>query len=79
MNWIIILILNNIMPVFIVHGFMGYLLYGKQGFLYGILPDIIGFGPYFYRLLKDFKYNPNDTLLDIIDHKKMNNQDWYLY
>ena len=37
------------MPAFIVHGFIGYLVYGKMGFYLGILPDIIGFGYYFSR------------------------------
>ena len=67
------------MPLFIIHGFMGYSLYGNEGFLMGILPDIIGFGPYFFRLFRDYKYNPNDKLLDIVDPKKMSDTDWYLY
>jgi len=67
------------MPAFIVHGLIGYFLYGNEGFLMGILPDIIGFTPYFYRLFRDYKYNQNDKLLDIVDPKKMTDNDWYLY
>ena len=67
------------MPAFIIHGFMGYLLYGKQGFAYGILPDIIGFGPYFFRLLRDYKYNRKNKITDIIDSEKMEKTDWFLY
>jgi len=67
------------MPAFIIHGLIGYSLYGNKGFIMGILPDIIGFTPYFYRLFRDYKYNPNDKLLDIVDPKKMSDTDWYLY
>jgi len=35
------------MPLFIIHGLIGYSLYGNEGFIMGILPDIIGFTPYF--------------------------------
>ena len=36
------------MPAFIVHGLIGYMLYDIKGFIYGMLPDIIGFGYYFF-------------------------------
>ena len=67
------------MPAFVVHGFMGYLLYGYEGLLYGLLPDIIGFGSFFYRIFKDYSYDPGDKITDIIDSKKMTKQDWFLY
>ena len=67
------------MPAFFVHGFMGYLLYGYEGLLYGLLPDIIGFGSFFYRIFKDYSYDPRDKITDIIDSKKMTKKDWFLY
>ena len=67
------------MPAFVVHGFMGYLLYGYEGLMYGLLPDIIGFGSFFYRIFKDYSYDPRDKITDIIDSKKMTKQDWFLY
>ena len=67
------------MPAFIIHGLIGYSLYGNEGFIMGILPDIIGFTPYFFRLFRDYKYNPQDKLLDIVDPNKMSDTDWYLY
>jgi hypothetical protein len=44
------LIVNNICLFFLVHG---YLLFGKEGFLYGLLPDL-GFTPYFSRLFMTY-------------------------
>ena len=67
------------MPAFIIHGLIGYFLYGKEGFFMGILPDIIGFTPYFYKLFRDYKYNPTHKLLDIVDPNKMTDTDWKLY
>jgi hypothetical protein len=66
------------MPFFLVHGYMGYLLFGKEGFLYGLLPDL-GFTPYFSRLFMTYKYNKNHKITDIISSKKMNTMDWSLY
>ena len=67
------------MPLFIIHGLIGYSLYGNEGFLMGILPDIIGFTPYFLKLFRDYKYNPLHELLDIVDPNKMSDTDWNLY
>ena len=58
------------MPAFIAHGFMGYLLYGYEGLFYGLLPDIIGFGPFFYRILKDYSLDPKDSLIEKIHSDK---------
>ena len=63
---------NNIMPAFVVHGFMGYLLYGYEGLFYGLLPDIIGFGPFFYRIFEDYSFDPRDSLIEKIHSDKTN-------
>ena len=39
------------MPAFFVHGLIGYMLYDMKGLIYGMLPDIIGFGYYFLDYL----------------------------
>jgi len=67
------------MPAFFVHGLIGYMLYDMKGLIYGMLPDIIGFGYYFFRLFMNYKFNKNDSLLKIISPKKMNTLDWNLY
>ena len=67
------------MPAIIVHGLIGYILYDKIGLIYGLLPDLIGFGYYFLRLFMDYKFNKNDSLLKIISPNKMNTLDWKLY
>lgn len=67
------------MPAFFVHGIIGYMLYDMNGLIYGILPDLIGFGYYFFRLFMNYKFNKNDSLLKIISPKKMNTLDWELY
>lgn len=72
------------MPVIIIHGIIGYLLYDMKGLIYAILPDLIGFGYYFFRLLMNYKKYINDNILKIlsfknISPKKMNTLDWYLY
>lgn len=66
------------MPAFIVHGYMGYLLFGKEGLIYGMLPDL-AFTPYFYNTIMKSKYNINDKIIDIFNSKKMNKMDWSLY
>lgn len=67
------------MPAFFVHGLIGYILYDKIGLFYGLLPDLIGFGYYFFRLFMNYKFNKNDSLLKIISPNKMNTLDWKLY
>ena len=58
------------MPAFFVHGLIVYILYDMKGLIYGILPDLIGFGYYFFRLFMNYKFNKNDSLLKIISPKK---------
>ena len=74
------------MPAFIVHGFIGYLVYGKMGFYLGILPDIIGFGPYFLRAFYNHLFYEDDMLKKLMEQKSpkagleyMNETDWLLY
>ena len=67
------------MPAIVVHGLIGYILFDMKGVVYGILPDLIGFGYYFLRLFMDYKFNKNDSLLKIISPNKMNTLDWNLY
>ena len=74
------------MPAFIVHGFIGYLVYGKMGFYLGILPDIIGFSYYFLRVFIDYLSGKTELLKELVDQKSpnvglqyMNHIDWYLY
>ena len=38
------------MPSVITHGIIGYILFGFKGLIVSIIPDIIGFGYYFYRM-----------------------------
>ena len=65
------------MPLFLVHGFTGYLLNNEKGFLYGILPDIISFSLFFYRHFK--KYDLDMNIINKIHSKDMTNIDWFLY
>lgn len=74
------------MPSFIVHGFIGYLVYGKMGFYFGILPDLIGFSYYFLRVLIDYLRGNREPATELIDQaspkaglKYMNDTDWFLY
>ena len=57
------------MPAFIVHGFIGYLVYGKMGFYLGILPDIIGFGYYFLRVLIDYLSGKEELLKELMEQE----------
>ena len=54
---------------------MDYLLYGYEG----LLPDIIGFGPVFYKIFKDYSFDPKDSLIGKIHSDKMTKRDWFLY
>ena len=68
------------MPAFLIHGFIGYLFFGKKGFYFGILHDLIGFSYYFLRLF--INYKPEYLSLDIreiIHPNKMNEIDHFLY
>lgn len=74
------------MPAFIVHGFIGYLVYGKMGFYLGILPDIIAFSFYFLRVLYNHLFHEDDMLIKLMNQKTpkagleyMNDIDWFLY
>lgn len=67
------------MPAFFVHGYMGYLLYGYEGLLYGMLPDIIGFSHYFYKLFKNYSFDLQKNIVDEIHSNKMTDMDWMLY
>ena len=55
------------MPSFIVHGFIGYLVYGKMGFYLGILPDLIGFSYYFLRVSIDYLTGDSGPTTELID------------
>ena len=74
------------MPSIMAHGLMGYLLYGKYGLLYSMLPDMIGFTRYFIRLLYNYYLNgiPDYYFKGIPDKRwmpkdKMDNLDNLLY
>jgi len=70
------------MPSFISHAIIGYLLFGQSGAIYGILPDVVGFLPYFAKIgldqgmitLKELK-----KWGDIFPQSKMSPNDWLLY
>ncbi len=68
------------MPSFITHGIMGYVLFGYQGLIMGIMPDIIGLTRYFYNLLfihKTIDFNKPPEERAPLD--KMDKLDWLLY
>lgn len=67
------------MPAVFIHGFIGYILFGNIGIFYSILPDIIGFTRFFYKLFKQYKYIPNQNISDIIHSSNMDYYDWFLY
>lgn len=74
------------MPAFVVHGLIGYLVYGKMGFYLGILPDIIGFSYYFLRVFVDYLSGREELVKELLDQKSpdaglqyMNNLDWIIY
>ena len=63
------------MPAFIVHGLIGYLVYGKMGFYLGILPDIIGFSYYFLRVFVDYLSGKEELVKELsVKVKKTNNE-----
>ena len=68
------------MPSVITHGIIGYILFGFKGLIISIIPDIIGFGYYFYRMFfieKTINFNKSVYTWAPID--KMNKLDWFLY
>lgn len=55
------------MPSILSHGIIGYLLFGKKGFLIGILPDLIGNAFFTLKTMDRYDtYNP----LKVIGHAK---------
>ena len=70
------------MPSFISHAIIGYLLFGKSGAIYGVLPDIIGFTPYISKIImKHGMIYPNEIfkITRIFPQTKMSSMDWLLY
>lgn len=72
------------MPSFISHGIIGYLLFGKRGIYYSIIPDIVGFTYYFVRMfLKidylNLKFEDIVRWENIFPQSEMNQFDWLLY
>jgi len=68
------------MPSAITHGIIGYILFGFKGLIISIIPDIIGFGYYFYRMFfieKTINFNKSVYTWAPID--KMSKLDWFLY
>ena len=68
------------MPSVITHGIIGYILFGFKGLILSIIPDIIGFGYYFYRMFfieKTINFNKSVYTWAPID--KMSKLDWFLY
>ena len=39
------------MPSIITHGIIGYILFDWKGLLLSLIPDIVGFSYYFYKLI----------------------------
>lgn len=68
------------MPSVISHAIIGYLLFQEKGLFYSILPDLIGFGPYFLKLGINYKrLNFHKKLINIVPMSKMKKNDWFLY
>jgi len=68
------------MPSFITHGIIGYVLFGYQGLIMGMAPDIIGLTRYFYNLLFIHKtIDLNKTPEERAPLDKMDKLDWFLY
>ena len=68
------------MPSIISHAIIGYLLFQQRGLFYSILPDIIGFGPYFTKLGLNYKdINFKKKMITWAPISKMNKNDWFLY
>ena len=68
------------MPSFISHGIIGYQLFGYKGLIAGILPDLLGFSYYTYKLAFvhktfDLKKQPPEW----VPIDKMTETDWLLY
>ena len=68
------------MPSVFSHAIIGYLLFQEKGIIYSILPDIIGFGPYFLKLGSNYKnLNFKKKIINIAPMSKMVENDWFLY
>ena len=68
------------MPSVITHGIIGYLLFGYKGLIISIIPDILGFGYYFYRMyFIEETIGFNKPVNEWAPMDKMNNSDWILY
>ena len=68
------------MPSVITHGIIGYILFGFKGLIISIIPDIIGFGYYFYRMFFIEKtINFNKSVYNWAPIEKMSKLDWFLY
>ena len=68
------------MPSLISHGIIGYILFGYKGLIISIIPDIIGFIYYFYKLFFIHKTIDFDKPFDKwIPIDKMDKLDWFLY
>jgi len=76
-------IVINKMPSFLSHAIISYLIFGKRGAIYSILPDLVGFSYCFGKIFYTFQEIPTiDTLLrwgDIFPQSEMQDFDWFLY
>ena len=68
------------MPSVIFHGIIGYIFFGFNGLLLSLIPDIVGFIGYFYKLIfVDKTIFKKDKLIEKIPMSKMSRWDWLLY
>lgn len=68
------------MPSIITHGIIGYLLFDWKGLLLSLIPDIVGFSYYFYKLIfVDKTLFRKGDLMDKIPMEKMSKWDWLFY
>jgi len=68
------------MPSFMSHGIIGYQLFGYKGLIAGILPDLLGFSYYTYKLAFVHKtFDFKKTLSEWVPIDKMTETDWLLY
>ena len=68
------------MPSIITHGIIGYILYGYKGMIISLIPDLVGFSYYFYRMVFiERTINFNKNIYTWAPINKMKEIDWYLY
>ena len=71
------------MPSIISHAIIGYLIFGKPGIIYSILPDLIGMSYYFIPIcIKNYNNISLKKLIkwgDIFPQSRMKKMDWFLY